>query len=502
MATAIVRRTAFTAVLLRIGFNQVTVTAINNEGFTKVTDLLSISEDQVDKMVKHIGNWKERVVAVAPAAGAVAPEAVNFPFLVVQRFKALRYWASLRKRQGTALNAIDADEFLEETWEATMQRILEESHIKTAQEDQVPTKPTKLGMDLSLWPKFWEQLKTYLSQCRGTAHIPLQYLVREHDTVSVEMHDMTLYDSVDDYMMATTMLSGDHYKVDNTRLYNDLKPLVVEGAGWAFIKKFDKSKNGRGALMALKKQAEGNSAKRTRKAKAYASLAQARYRGERRSFDFSNYVQIHQDAHNELLELEEPVPATKKVQDFLSGILDPRLQVGKDIVLGTPMYLQDFEECQQYLSTLVNNTSAQAKNDRHVGAAHRMDDGDDDRGPAKKKAKRNIKAGGKEHVKDKDFSKYKPKKPLTARSYSNNEWKAMDDDEKAEVKVLRDAKKSDGRRASSVTSVTRDEPPEAEEETTDSAIKKGKGISGKGGNAGDQFGRRAHMSDKQPEPDK
>jgi hypothetical protein len=65
MATAIERKTAFTDILLRIGFNQVTMTAINNEGFTKVTDLLSISEDQVDKMVKHIGNWKERVVAMA-----------------------------------------------------------------------------------------------------------------------------------------------------------------------------------------------------------------------------------------------------------------------------------------------------------------------------------------------------------------------------------------------------------------------------------------------------
>jgi hypothetical protein len=92
MATTIVRNAAFMAVLLRIGFDQVTVTAINNEGFTKVTNLLSISEDQVDKMVKHISNWKECVVvATAPAIGAVvAPPAVNFPFLVVQRFKALR----------------------------------------------------------------------------------------------------------------------------------------------------------------------------------------------------------------------------------------------------------------------------------------------------------------------------------------------------------------------------------------------------------------------------
>jgi hypothetical protein len=57
------------------------------------------------------------------------------------------------------------------------------------------------------------------------------------------------------------------------------------------------------------------------------------------------------------------VPGTKKVQDFLLGIMESCLQVEKDIVLGTPLYLQDIEECQQDLSTLVSNTSAQAKND-------------------------------------------------------------------------------------------------------------------------------------------
>lgn len=79
-------------------------------------------------------------------------------------------------------------------------------------------------------------------------------------------------------------------------------------------------------------------------------------------------MQIHQDGHNEFLKLEEPVQETKKVQDFLSGIMDPKLQVGKDIVIATPQYLQDFEDCQQYLSTLVSNSSAQAKNEPTVGS--------------------------------------------------------------------------------------------------------------------------------------
>jgi hypothetical protein len=127
-----------------------------------------------------------------------------------------------------------------------MLSLQEESEIKTALEDQVPTKPGKLGWDLAHWPKFWEQLKTYLlSQCCGMAHIPLIYLeVRKHETMTIEMHDMTQYSSVDDYMVVTMMLSGNHYQIDNARIYNDLKPLVVDGAGWAFIKKFDRAKNG------------------------------------------------------------------------------------------------------------------------------------------------------------------------------------------------------------------------------------------------------------------
>jgi hypothetical protein len=127
-------------------------------------------------------------------------------------------------------------------------------------------------------------------------------------------------------------------------------------------------------MLALRKQAKGNSAKRTRKAKAYGLISGARYRGDGRNFNFANYIQIHQNGHNELLELEEPVPETKKVQDFLAGIHGSKLQVGKDIILATPQYLQDFEECQQYLCTLVSNSTAQAKNDHAVGSATRGDE--------------------------------------------------------------------------------------------------------------------------------
>jgi hypothetical protein len=113
--------TAFTAALTSIGFNAPTATEINNQGFTTINDLLSISQNQIGKMVKHMGTWRADRNAVPPVAGAAPAVPVNFPFLVVQKLKALHYWASLRKRQGLALNQIDVAEFTPAACEITMQ---------------------------------------------------------------------------------------------------------------------------------------------------------------------------------------------------------------------------------------------------------------------------------------------------------------------------------------------------------------------------------------------
>jgi fructose-1,6-bisphosphatase len=40
--------------------------------------------------------------------------------------------------------------------------------------------------------------------------------------------------------------------------------------------------------------------------------------------------------------------------------------MAKSVILGDPAKLDDFEECQQYISTLVSNFSNQAKVERHV----------------------------------------------------------------------------------------------------------------------------------------
>jgi hypothetical protein len=70
------------------------------------------------------------------------------------------------------------------------------------------------------------------------------------------------------------------------------------------------------------------------------------------------------------LDLDEPVSETKKVTDFLKGIRDPNLNTGKSIVLGDPAKLEDFEKCQQYLSTIITNLGNQAIAERQIAAVH------------------------------------------------------------------------------------------------------------------------------------
>ncbi len=146
--------------------------------------------------------------------------------------------------------------------------------------------------------------------------------------------------------------------------------------------------------MALKKQAKGNIGNEDKEsqhlpfalqcfAKDHVSWGNAKIHLPELHADTSRQPQRTIGARGSLARNK------KKVKDFLLGIMDPCLQIGKDVVLGTPLYLPDFEECQQYLSTLVSNTSTQAKNNCHIGAANHTDHDDDDE-PPKKQFKKQV----------------------------------------------------------------------------------------------------------------
>jgi hypothetical protein len=264
-----------------------------------------------------------------------------------------------------------------------------------------------------------------MGRLRGAAKCPLTYVFRDHEDVDNAMHTAA-YEDHDARLIATTALRGSWFELDNHRVYDEFKALILKGPGWSFIKTFDHTKNGRNAILTLRRQCEGTSAVQSRKASAYAKIASARYSGQKKAFTFDTYVEIHQAAYNTLAELNEAVPETKKVTDFLAGITDMRLSNAKDLILGDVQKLQDFEACQQYLKMLVYNKSTQEKHECQIAGVQQGGNPNKNRGG---KNKRNRGNDGKD-------------KGISARSYTPEEWGKLTTEQRQKIKELRAAKKT------------------------------------------------------------
>lgn len=456
MVTA-AQTTAFRNALGRIGMNVATRNAIIDNGFASILDLATVQDEDLDRLPKHLDSWKD------PAAPPNAQ--VRIPFLSLQKLKAMRYWVLAQRCVGVVdPNAVD---FTDDALQEVIIRMKADKDYKKATEDTDITKPSKLS-DLGKWVKFWELFTTYLGRVKGAALTPLTYLIRENGEVTPDIMAAE-YASTQERLIATTSHSGAHFDLDNRTLYDEFKPLVVDGPGWSFIKKFDKGKDGRGAVLALKSQAEGTSAKLTRKQAAYASISSSAYLGPRKGFTFANYVTLHQTAHNELLDLEEPVSESKKVTDFLKGIRDSALTTGKSIVLGDPLKLGSFEECQQYLSTIVQNMAAQSKSERNVSSA--TTDGGGKNGSLVDRLK-----GG---------------------TYTDEQYRSLSDHEKKRVQKFREEaknKKKDKRKARKDKRKLAKAKSDREEQSCDEAEEPN--TTAPGSSAGAQFGSNGSKAKK------
>ncbi|KAI2500933.1 hypothetical protein MHU86_13540 [Fragilaria crotonensis] len=169
--------------------------------------------------------------------------------------------------------------------------------------------------------------------------MPFAYVVGDNDEVAPDDLACNNWDSDDDNLVAMSILDGETFLQNNKRMKcNDCA-----------------------AFKSLKSQAAvGRSAIATQKAKAYSMVTSTIVTGKEK-FSFDRYVGKHQQAHNDLLFMEEPVAHTKKVTDFLAGICDPKLETNIQTCMGNEQKLTNFELCQHYFKMIVENTKTRTK---------------------------------------------------------------------------------------------------------------------------------------------
>jgi hypothetical protein len=441
----------------RIGLTVATRGAIQDQGVTTLTELSELDYDDIKNMVLNIMKY------IAPGT----PD-VRVPYTSLKRLYAAKYWFALRTRCGLPTLAAGLTNASLATAQARRKEVDER---KAATKDQELTKPPKLA-NFKDWVNWWELWDTYMQQLYGSADVPLSYIYREHSTVTHEIRDAA-YNDEDERYQATTILSGRHFQLDNKRVWNELKPLVVDGPGWVFIKSLEGTKHGRNAVLTLQRQNEGENSVIIRKQKAYTALKGLAFTGPKKHWTFSQYVTAHQKAHNELAACNEGVPETKKVTDFLGGISDPGLGAGLANVYGDIAKLGSFELCQQYLSTIVASTSVHKRNQqatRGVGAVGEQ--------------------GGRK------------KQKLEARDYPLDQWKQFSPSEQSKIRQLRQQKKDKRKQQKQQPPIRQAAaagqlPPVAPDDCTPppgNPPAQPTNNGNRGGQAGNQFGRAAHGS--------
>jgi hypothetical protein len=260
----------------------------------------------------------------------------------------------------------------------------------------------------------------YMQQIIGQADVPLTYVYRDYVDVTAAEHAAVYVDDHQRYYR-TTVLSGEHYSLDNRRVWNELKPLVIDGPGWSFIKSYDATQDGRNAIVALFLQNRSESSDIITRNKAETALANLTYSGPRKQWTFAMFVTAHQEAHNELEACLTPMHEATKVQKFLHGIQDPGLSPGVANVYGDPNRISNFANCQQYMSLLAANLQLHkaGQRARNVGAA------------ATKPSAKSSKAD-------------KKRKSTGDYTYPNAEWNALSWEDKQKIFELR--KKTKGGR--------------------------------------------------------
>lgn len=87
-------RTAFTNALGRIGINAATRAAIVENGFQTILDLVTVQDEDLDKLPKHLEAWRNPTAA--PGAQ------VRIPFVSLTKLKAMRYWVLAQRCIGVA----------------------------------------------------------------------------------------------------------------------------------------------------------------------------------------------------------------------------------------------------------------------------------------------------------------------------------------------------------------------------------------------------------------
>jgi hypothetical protein len=186
--------------------------------------------------------------------------------------------------------------------------------------DEAKAELPKITFDPTKWVSWYNSVANYLSSVRGQNKVPLIYVIRKDRKEGVP------FVSSEEERIYSIVRSGLQYEADNKTVYRILADLLSTTKGWIWISRFDKKKDGRAAMEALRKHYDGPSERVIRTAQARQAIADAHYESEKR-FTFEKYVATLADAFEVLEDHDMPKTEDEKVDIMLAGMSSDNVQV-------------------------------------------------------------------------------------------------------------------------------------------------------------------------------
>ncbi len=258
----------FNKLLLRLGFNHATIAHLDAQSIRRMEDLMNLRVSEVSEMIDLIGNFKESYVE---ASRRNPTDSVTFTYLAAKRIKALHLWGEYKKLRGEDADVSTYSDTMSNAWVQRLNKL--SMHNK---QDKHETQPKKLT-NMTDWIAFDESLQAILGKLRSKDNgTPLTYLNQKHTNVSQAFLTYE-WENIDQDMIHTVQHKGQTFDNDSKTLFDIMQPALVDGPGWAFVKKYAKKQQGRDAYLTLQQQATGTSAKLAKKTLAYSHIEMAQY---------------------------------------------------------------------------------------------------------------------------------------------------------------------------------------------------------------------------------
>ena len=281
--------------------------------YATIKDLMDSDEKQIKQVIKNINStFRDH---------DTANRRCYINAIMTKRILAFYYWTVFAIKEGGAEYDANASADFDRDWiSSIMDAYTMEQPEATSQSTAFSVTVTKYtGTN---WFDVRGQIIQLMSTRIGHAGIPLSYILRDGRK---EWDDTEGITSLQDRRIATKMLEGPTFDLDNKEVYRILSNVLGGTTLEDDINKFKVSKHGKRAWDSLTAIVEGASYATELKRQGDAIIKDLFY-DPTKNFSFERYYQLHARSHEIFAAAGDPVAEWRKISQFMNGIRCTKLQ--------------------------------------------------------------------------------------------------------------------------------------------------------------------------------